>query len=68
MIRLLTKRREEERRRKAAGAPTGDSARDARDAATRIEQLVRAGMKRRFARMAVLAKGHTLDCSCEVCG
>lgn len=68
MIRLLTKRREEERRRKAAGAPTGDSARDARDAATRIEQLVRAGMKRRFARMEVLAKGHTLDCSCEVCG
>ena len=66
--RLLKKRREEERRRKAAGAPTGDSARDARDAARRIEQLVRAGMKRKFARREVLAHDHPLGCECEVCG
>lgn len=67
--RLLRKRAEQEKERhRASGQPTGDPDTDLRTAIERIEALVKAGMKRKFARMEVLAYDHSITCKCEVCG
>jgi hypothetical protein len=69
MQRLLRKRREEEKHRKGAGMDHDRPEDPPKEPpGVRIERLVREGVSRKFARIAVLAPDHPLRCSCEVCG